>query len=393
MEKQHKFSRAAQNLVGQPMFKLLAKAREVECGSKPMIHFEIGDPNFISPDCASAAVKDALDNKLTHYVNSKGTAEFIEAISNFTNSTLGFKPEAEQIVACPANALIDFIFRCLVNPGEEIICPDPGFPTYYSSIKYNGMVCKGAVLYEDNSFSMTYDSVLKCVTDKTKLIVINTPNNPTGSIVEKEEIIKIFNLAEERDIYILSDEVYSTVIYDKIHYSPCVLDQCKKRIIMLNSLSKSFSMSGWRLGYAIAPVDISDKIGLFVQTILSCLPPFTQSGGAAILNSDKRFLDERMVDLRKRRDLLVGGLNSLDGVKCVVPEGAFYCFANIKGTGMSSDEWCEMILKESHVCILPGNCFGGAGDGYVRLSYGSASIEEIEEAVHRMKKVYVGSSL
>ena len=269
MENTHKFSDVANNLTGQPMFALLSKARDMEGGIRKVIHFEIGDPNFFSPNCAIDAIKDALDGHYTHYVNSRGKIEFREAIANYTNRQLGFKPDLEQIIACPANALIDFIFRCLVNPGEEIICPNPGFPTYYSSIKYNGMICKGAVLEEKNNFSMTYDSVLKCVTDKTKLIVINTPNNPTGSVVAKDEIIKIFNLAEEREIYILSDEVYSTILYDKLHYSPCVLDQCKKRVIMLNSLSKSFSMSGWRLGYSIAPVEISDKIGyLFKQYYL-----------------------------------------------------------------------------------------------------------------------------
>lgn len=382
-----KLSKIADGLIGQPMFHILARAQELERAGKKIIHFEIGDPNFHSPVHAVSAAKKALDANLTHYTNSMGIREFREAVSQHTELNLGFRPSIEQILICPANAVIDFVTRCVADPGDEIIYPDPGFSTYYSVINYNRMAPVGIPLREENDFHMLADEIRKKITDKTKLIIINSPNNPTGSVLNEKEILEIAEIAEEHDIYLLSDEVYMKIIYDKSHFSPSVIDRCKERTIILNSLSKAYAMSGWRLGYAIGPVKLVEKLGLLLQTIISCLPAFTQHGGIAAILGDQQILTQRAKKLRERRDLLVGGLNRLSGISCVVPEGAFYAFPNIRDTGLTSDEFCKRMLEEAGVCMVSGNSFGKYGEGFVRLCYASTEMEVIEEALNKMEKV------
>lgn len=383
-----KLSSVAEGLIGQPMFGLMEKAREMEQNGMKVIHFEIGDPNFTSPLHVINATKKALDEGWTHYTNSAGMVEFREAIAEYSKQSLEFKPSLSQIVVTPANAAIDFVCRCVVNFGEEIIYPDPGFPTYSSVINYNGFVPIPVQLKEENGFRMNPEDVRKKITKKTRLIIINTPQNPTGSVMTKSEVMEIAQIAAEHDIYLLSDEVYSEIVYGNKHYSPSSFDLCKERVIVLNSLSKSYSMSGWRLGYIIGPEDVTKKIGLLVETILSCLPPFIQLGGLAALLGDQKFLSDRGIILCKRRDVLIEGLNKLPGVSCLTPKGSFYIFLNIKKTGMTCDEYSKKLLSESGVCVLPGNCFGYFGEGYVRLCYASTSEEMILDALHKIKQFH-----
>lgn len=382
------FSMVAKNLIGQPMFHLLKRAKDMEKEGKKIIHFEIGDPNFNSPPSAIDAAKRALDNNLTHYTDSMGMLEFREDVCRYTEKYWGFRPHIEQVLECPANAIIDFTIRCTTNPGEEIIYPDPGFSTYYSAISYNGMKPIGIQLKEENNFRMNPDDVRENITDNTRLIIMNTPNNPTGSVMTKEEVLEMAKIAEENDIYLLSDEVYARITYDKTHYSPSIVDKCIERCILLNSLSKIYSMSGWRLGYAIGPEKLMEKMGLLLQTIMSCQPAFTQLGGISALIDDQRILDDNVKELRKRRDVLIEGIDKIPGVFCVVPEGSFYVFVNIRDTGMSSDMYTEKLLVNTGVCILPGTCFGKYGEGYVRLCYASTSIEEIKDAIYKIRKFH-----
>jgi len=370
------------------MFNLLAKAQEIEETGRGIIHFEIGDPNFNSPSQAIEAAKKGLDDNLTHYTNSMGMIEFREAAAEYTELNWGFKPSVSQILVSPANAIIDFAIRCIVNPGEEVICPDPGFPTYHSAIVYNGIIPAGIRLKEENSFRMNPNDIRNRINDKTRLIIINTPQNPTGSVMTEEEILEVAEIADEYDLYLLSDEVYAKIIYEGKHFSPSVVDKCKERTILLFSLSKVYSMSGWRLGFAIAPDKLIEKMGLLLQTIVSCLPGFIQLGGRAALLGGERFLAQMVDTLRKRRDMLINGLNGLPGVSCVVPDGSFYALPNIKGTGMTSDEYSENMLQEVGVCVLPGKCFGEFGEGYVRLSYASTTVEMIEKALGKMAKFH-----
>jgi len=379
-----RLSKVAEGLIGQPMFKLMTKAKKIEQHTK-VIHFEIGDPNFTSPSIAINAAKTALDNGWTHYTNSMGMIEFRETIAEISKQKLGFKPIISQIVVTPANAAIDFVCRCVVDPGEEIIYPDPGFPTYFSVINYNKFVPVPIQLKEKNNFRMNPEDIRKKITSKTRLIIINTPHNPTGSVITKDEILEIAQIAAEHDIYLLSDEVYTEIVYNSKHFSPSSTDLCKERTIVLNSLSKSYSMSGWRLGYIIGPENVAEKIGLLVETILSCIPPFIQIGGRAALLGNQEFLYKRNLILRKRRDLLINGLNKLSGISCLTPEGSFYAFPNIKNTGMTCEKYSEKLLSETGVCVLPGNCFGPFGEGYLRLCYASTSEKTILEALGKMQ--------
>ncbi len=381
-----RLSRVTNGLIGQPMFKLLAQVKEMERAGKEIIHFEIGDPNFSSPDSVSEACKLALDRGQTHYTNSMGLWELRKEICTFAEKGLGFRPSIDQVLIIPANAIIDFVIRCVVNPGEEVIYPDPGFPTYYSVLNYAGMRPVPIPLKEENDFRMDPEDIRKSVTDRTRLIIINSPNNPTGSVMTKEEVDEVARIAEEHDIYLLTDEVYSSVIYDKVHYSPSLKDQCKLRTISLNSFSKIYSMSGWRLGYAIGPEKVIVKMGLLLQTIISCLPAFIQHGGIAALTSCQKLVEERNLELKRRRDILINGLNSISGVSALVPDGAFYTFVNIKETGLSGQELMELLLSKANVALLDGRYFGKYGDGYLRLCYASTPINMIKEAIVRMKK-------
>jgi len=381
-------SRIARGLIGQPMFGLLAKSRKMEEEGRRIIHFEIGDPNSPSPIVAINAAKAALDAGMTHYTDSMGTYKFREAIQHYVKSNYGFRASLSQILVCPANAIIDFTARCLVNPGEEVIYPDPGFPTYYSVINYNGMKPVGISLREENKFRMSPDDIRSSITSKTRLIIINSPHNPTGSVMSKQEVLEVARIVKEYDIYLLSDEVYAKIIYGGEHYSPSIVDRCEERTILLSSLSKAYSMSGWRLGFAVGPEELIQKMNLLLQTVMSCLPAFTQAGGAAVLGADDGFLSDSVHRLCQRRDVLVEGLNRLRGVSCVMPDGAFYAFANITGTDMSSDEYSESLLNETGVCVLPGSCFGDFGHGYVRLCYASTTVTMIEEALEKMKQFH-----
>jgi len=378
-------SQITDSLIGQPMFNLLAKANEMERDGKEIIHLEIGDPGFSSSPQAVEALKSALDSGLTHYTNSMGIPEFRNAVCDYTEKHWGFRPSVDQVLECPANAIIDFTIRCVANPGDEIIYPEPGFPTYHSVIKYNGMIPVGVKLKEENNFRMDPEDVYTSITSKTKLIIINSPNNPTGAVMTEKEIKYIAHIAEHNDIYILSDEVYSRIIYDKTHYSPALSDFCKERTIILNSLSKMFAMSGWRLGYAVGPKDLIGKMGLLLQTIISCQPAFTQLGGVAILKDNAEFVAHMTKMLREQRDTLINGINRIPKLSCIMPDGAFYAFVNIRDMNMTSDEFSEKLLQETGVCVLPGSCFGEAGEGYVRLCYASATVDTIKKALNKIR--------
>lgn len=379
-------ARDAHKLEGQPMFRLLVKVNELEAAGRQILHFEIGEPDFSSPSSVVAAAKIALDEGKTHYVNSMGISELRDAVCDATEGELGYKPARSQVLITPANAVIYFVIRCVVNTGEEVIVPDPGFPTYYAAIKFTGVKPIRIPLKEENGFRMSPGDIRKCITNKTRLIIINSPQNPTGAVMTKEEIEEVASIAEEADVYLLSDETYGKMTYDVLHYSPSVKDQCRERTILLNSFSKAYAMTGWRLGYAIGPEEVIEKMGLLLQTILSCLPPFIQYGGIAALTDGWRFTSLMMQQLRRRRDLIVSGLNSLPGISCLTPQAAFYAFPNITNTGLTSDQFANMMLEKAGVALLPGTNFGKYGEGYVRLSY-ATSEKVIEEAIEKMREV------
>lgn len=368
------------------MFKLLAKVNELERTGRRIIHFEIGDPDFKSPPHAVQTVIDALIQGKTHYVNSMGISELRDAICENTERELGFRPSREQVLIIPANAIIYFLIRCVVNPGEEVIVPDPSFPTYWSAINFIGAKPVRIRLADENGFQMNPDDIRRKITDKTRLIIINSPQNPTGSVMTREQIEEIALLAEEENLYLLSDEVYRKIFYDgATPHSPSVKDQCKERTVILNSFSKSHAMTGWRLGYAIGPEPVIEKMNLLLQTVISCMPPFIQYGGISALDAVGEQAVASMVnELRNRRDIIVQGLNSLPGVSCQVPGGAFYVFPNVAKTGLTAEQFANFMLEKAGVALLPGPNFGKYGEGHVRLSY-TVPVEAIEESIGRMR--------
>jgi aspartate aminotransferase len=380
-------SKAAQNVEGQPMFKVLDKVQKLERMGRNILHFELGEPNFETPENIVDAACSALHNGQTHYTSSMGLFSFREAIQNTTKISRGFEPDIDQILVTPgANAIIYLAISCLVNPGEEVIVPDPGFPTYYSAIRYCGATPVKVPLYESNQFRLNPEDLRKKITSKTRLIIINSPSNPTGAVMTPAEIDEVAGIAEEHDIYLLSDEIYARMLFDDKHkfHSPAILDQCKERTIIINGFSKAFAMTGWRLGVAIGPKEVIEKMGLVLQTIVSCVPPFIQMAGIEAINGDQSIIGEMMQAYKQRRDVLVRGLNSLPRITCLKPEGALYVFPNITETGMTSEEFTDFALEKAGVAILPGNNFGGHGEGFVRLCYVN-TLEHIELAIEQLR--------
>lgn len=384
----YRLAKFAENLQGQPMFKVLEKVQELQREGKDIIHFEIGDPDFNTPENIQEAACEAIRSGKTHYAPSAGIYELREASCQTTLKSRGFLPTPEQILVAPgANILIYYAVRCLVNPGDEVVVPDPGFPTYYSVIESCGAVAVRVPLKEENSFRMKPADIRNAMSSKTRLIILNSPQNPTGSLMTPEEINEIAQIAEEFDVYLYSDEIYSRMIFDaeKKFSSPALLDQCKKRTIVANGLSKAFAMTGWRIGIAIGPEDVIAKMALLLQTTSSCVPPFIQYAALEAINGDQTEVKRMMQEYKERRDILIDGLNDIEGISCVKPDGAIYAFPNITKTGMSSQEFVDFVLDEAGVALLPGTNFGQYGEGYVRMCYVNSK-ENIIKGLDRIKQ-------
>lgn len=379
---------AANNVEGQPMFKILDKVQKLERSRREILHFELGEPNFDTPPNIVEAACHALKTGQTHYTSSMGLYAFRETVQQTTQTSRGFKPDIDQILVTPgANAIIYLAVSCLVNPGEEVIVPDPGFPTYYSAIRYCGAVPVTVPLHESNQFRLVPDDLRQRITSKTRLIIINSPSNPTGAVMTPDEIDEVARIAAEHDIYLLSDEIYARMVFDGENrfHTPAALDQCKERTIIINGFSKAFAMTGWRLGVAIGPKEVIEKMGLVVQTIVSCVPPFIQLAGIEAINGDQSAIVDMRTAYQQRRNVLVEGLNSIPGIECVKPEGAMYVFPSIAGTGMTSDEFANFALENAGVALLPGNNFGEHGEGFVRLCYVNTLVN-IERAVEKIQR-------
>src|SRR3989344_4035302 len=380
-----KRSKAAEKLKGSPMFQFLAKAQELERQGRKIYHFEIGDPDFDTPEHVNRAGIEAIEKGETHYVNSLGIRELREAICEETEKTLGFKPDLDQVVIAPAISFIYFVTRCVADPGDEVIVPDPGFSSYYSAFDFIGVKWVSVPLREENEFRMNSKDIEERITPKTKLIIINSPQNPTGAVMTREELEEVGRIAEKHGIYLLTDETYGKMTYEYPHYSPATLDKCRKQTIILNSFSKTYAMTGWRLGWAVAPKELVIKLGLMIQTIISAVPPFIQKAGIAALRGDQSFITKSLKEYQSRRDVMVRILNEMPGVKCFSPKGAFYVFPNITGTGMTSEEFTNFALEKAGVVLLPGTTFGQYGEGYVRLVYAN-SLANIEEGLTKLKQ-------
>lgn len=384
-------SKLASALQGQKMFQVLAEAKRLERSGINVIHLEIGDPDFESPPNVIEAACNALHNGETHYVISSGMEELRMASADATHRSRGFRPTLNQILVTPgANIQIYLAIACAVNPGEEVIVTDPCFVSYTSLIELCGAKAITVPLYEKNEFRLNPADLKKVLTDKTRMIIINSPHNPTGSVMTANEIKEVYEIAKEKDIYLLSDEVYGRMIFadEKNQFcSPSIFDQCRERTIIAHSFSKSYAMTGWRIGGITGPENLIERMGLLLETVTSCVPPFIQLAAAEALNGSQQYVENMIHTYRKRRDLIVDGLNSISGINCLKPGGAFYVFPNISATGLTSEEFSKIALAEAGVATCPGNYFGKAGEGYVRFCFANSE-DNISEAIIRLKKLF-----
>jgi aspartate/methionine/tyrosine aminotransferase len=377
------------------MFQILAKAQELERGGADILHFEIGDPDFTTPENVVRAACDALESGDTHYANSMGLLELRQTAIDVTRRSRGFSPELDQILVTPgANAQLYYAIACAVNPGEEVIIPDPSFVSYASIIGFLGASAVRIPLREENEFRLNPADVEKEITPKTRMIVMNSPSNPTGAVMTEEEIRAVYDIARRHGIYLLSDEIYARMVYEdgrtRFH-SPSKYDQCRDITIVVNGFSKSYAMTGWRLGVVMGPSDLIAKMGLLLETTTSCVSPFVQRAGIEALRGSQEKIVGMMHEFRRRRDLIVNGLNTLPGVHCLNPHGAFYVFPSIRRTGFTSEAFADYLLNHAGIAISPGTIFGEHGEGYVRLCYAN-SAANIEKAIARMRQALTARS-
>ncbi len=382
-------SEGANRICGEAAFEVLAKAQELERQGKSVLHFEIGEPDMETPENIAKAGIRAIQDKKTHYVPSIGLLELRKAVQDEVEKTRGYRPDLEQIIIIPGlKPGIFFSMLATVNPGDEVIYQDPGYPTYGSVTSFLG--AKGVLvpLLEENEFRMDPNDIREKITDKTKLIIVNSPQNPTGSVMTKSEMEDIAELAEEYDVYVVSDEIYSKMTYDTSHYTPTARDEAKERTVLLDGFSKYYAMTGWRLGYMVVPRKMAERLQDFLVSAVSCTAAFTQWAGVEALTGDQGFIPDMMARFKEKRDRIIKGLNSIPQFSCQVPKGAFYAFPNIVETGMTSQECADHLLYNAGVAVLPGTAFGPYGEGYLRFSY-ATTLENIDAAIKRIKESFV----
>ena len=383
-----RFADRMSHLGTEGAFEVLAKARRLEADGKRIVHLEIGEPDFATPDNIVEAGISAMQNGYTHYTPASGIFEAREAVAGFVSRTLKTDVDPNEVVLVPGskNVLLFTLLAC-IEPGDEVILPDPGYPAYESQVSFIGGVPKPVTLREDKNFRMDLDELASLVTPRTRMLIINTPQNPTGGVLTAEDVDFVCNLAEKHDLLVVSDEIYSQLVYGFHHVSPLSRPGMRERTVLMDGLSKSYAMTGWRLGYAVAPRLLAAKLDQLMINSSSCAAAFTQMAAIEALSApESEHAVHRMVKVfEHRRDLVVDGLNAIPGMRCALPQGAFYAFPNIEGTGFGERELSERLLSEAGVAVLPGTAFGQAGKGFIRLAY-TQSESELKLGLDRMKE-------
>ena len=382
-----KYAKRMSNLGTETAFEVLAKAKKLEAEGKHIIHLEIGEPDFDTPDNICQAAIKSIQAGDTHYTPSAGILPLRESIAKYMTRTRGVNFDADEVVMMPGGKPVMFYsIIALVDEGDEVIYPNPGFPIYESMIKFMGGKPVPIPLKEEKGFAFDPEDLRKLITDKTKLLIINTPQNPTGGILRKEDIIKIADIIKDKDIWVLSDEIYSRLIFTGEHFSITQIPGFKERTIILDGFSKYYAMTGWRAGFGVMNKEIAPMIAKLVTNSASCTNTFVQKGCIEALEGPQESVDKMKAEFLARRDIIVDGLNSIPGFSCIVPDGAFYAFPNITKTGYKSRDLNDHLLYKANVAALSGTAFGEYGEGYLRFSYAN-SRENIKEAIKRIKGV------
>ncbi|MCY4474094.1 MAG: pyridoxal phosphate-dependent aminotransferase [Chloroflexi bacterium] len=365
-------------------FLTLARARELEAQGRHIVHLEIGEPDFDTPEHIKDAAKNALDDGFTHYGPSPGEMPAREAIAAHQTERQGYDIAPDRIIVTPGGKPVMFFsILALIEEGDEVIYPNPGFPIYESMINYAGGTAVPIPLEERFDFSLDVDRLESLVTDNTKLLIVNSPNNPCGSVITDEDLERIAKIAVENDLVVLSDEIYKDMYYSGSHTSITEFDGLVERTIILDGFSKSYAMTGWRLGYGVFPEFMMDAVTKLMTNSVSCTSVAVQMAGIAALQGPQDSVSEMMTEFHIRRDLVVDGLNNLPGVTCRTPGGAFYAFPNISGTGLDSRTFADRAMDEAGVALLSGTAFGEYGDGYVRISFANSQ-DNLRLAIDRL---------
>jgi len=382
-----RLAKRMENLGTETAFEVLAKAKKLEAEGKHIIHLEIGEPDFTTPDNIIQAAIKSLQAGDTHYTPSNGTIELRTSIAKYISKTRGTNVIPDEVVVTPGGKPIMFYtIIALIDEGDEVIYPNPGFPIYESMINFMGGKAVPIQLKEDKNFAFDPEELRKLITDKTKLLIINSPQNPTGGILTREAIEKIAEIIKDKDIMVLSDEIYSRLVFEGDPFSITQIPGFKDRTIILDGFSKTYAMTGWRAGYGVMNTELAPKIAKLMTNSNSCNNAFVQKGCIEALEGPQDGADKMRAEFIARREIIVEGLNSIKGFSCIMPHGAFYAFPNITKTGYTSKELNDHLLYKGNVAALSGTAFGAFGEGYLRFSYAN-SRENIKEAIKRIKQV------
>lgn len=382
-----KLAERMQRIGVESAFEVLVRARSLEAQGRNIVHLEIGEPDFPTPAHIVETAKNALDEGWTHYGPTQGYPELREVIASYVSRTRGIDVRPQNVCVVPGGKpIIFFPMIALLEAGDEVVYPNPGFPIYESMIRFLGATPVPIPLVEEHSFSFDLNRLERAITDKTKMLILNSPQNPTGGVIPPEDIRAIADMVRDRDLMILSDEIYSRIYYGEPPLSITTLPGMLEKTIILDGFSKTYAMTGWRMGYGVMPEWLVDAVNKLMVNSNSCTASFTQRAGIAALSGPQDDVDRMVSEFCRRRDAFCDGLNTIPGFRCQRPGGAFYAFANVKGTGRPSKELADFLLYEGGVACLNGGAFGEYGEGYIRFSYAN-SFENLMEAVERMRKV------
>ncbi len=383
-QRELRLARRMARLGTETAFEVLVRARALEAKGRDIVHLEIGEPDFDTPANIIDAGCDALHKGFTHYGPSAGLPQLREAIAQYVSRTRRVDVSPDEVVVVPGGKpVIFFSILALADEGDEVIFPNPGFPIYESMIDYVGAKAVPIRLREEMDFRLDVDELAGLINDRTKLIIINSPQNPTGGVLTKSDIEQIAGVIGDRDVMVLSDEIYSRLIFEGEHHSIMSIDGMKERTILLDGFSKTYAMTGWRMGYGVMRTDLATHIARLMTNSSSCTASFTQVAGVEALRGSQDSVDKMCAEFKKRRDVMVAGLNKIKGFSCRSPHGAFYVFPNITKTGWPSKKLADALLEDAGIAGLSGTAFGDFGEGYLRFSVAN-SIENIEKALERL---------
>jgi aspartate aminotransferase len=377
-------ARRMSRLGTETAFEVLNKARALERQGKSIVHLEIGEPDFDTPANVIEAGVEALHQGWTHYGPAAGLPELRQTIAEYVSRTRGVKVVPEEVVVVPGGKpIIFFTIMALIDEGDEVIYPNPGFPIYESMIHYVGGKALLTQLREDRDFSVDVDELASLITDRTKLIILNSPHNPTGGVMQRRDVEQLAKVIGDRNILVLSDEIYSRLLFEGEHFSMMSVPGMQERTILLDGFSKTYAMTGWRMGYGVMRADLAAHITRLMINSNSCTASFTQIAGIEALRGDQTSVDHMCAEFKHRRDVFVAGLNKIKGFSCRMPKGAFYVFPNITKTGWKSKPLADALLEQAGVAALSGTAFGEFGEGYLRFSVAN-SLENLQQALERI---------